>query len=182
MGEVYNITNGGDGMSGYRHNLEFRIKMSKKMKGRAFSEKTLKKMSLAKQNMSSETRLKIAKSKIGKIPWNKGGTHSETTRKKLSESHKGCIPWNKGGTHSDETKKKISISKIGFKPSRESVNRGRIKRIGQKRTEETKKKMSEARKLYYAKQNKATPDQILGITHATVIENMQKQTIRKKIK
>lgn len=67
------------------------------MTGKTHSEKTKKKMSIARQNISEETRKKmsIAASNI-----------SDETRRKMSENHKGML----GKTHSKETKLKISIA------------------------------------------------------------------------
>ncbi len=61
---------------------------------------------------SNETKQKISKSKLGKIPWNKGlsGIYhlSPETRKKISEAVRGC-------RRSIETRLKMSFSKRGDK-------------------------------------------------------------------
>ena len=59
---------------------------------------------------------------------------------------KGNIPWNKGISPSDETKAKISASLTGRKLSAEAIEKTANAHRGMKRSEETKKKMSEAKK------------------------------------
>jgi hypothetical protein len=82
----YNLSSGGRGLAG----------------NKLTNEESRKKMSLAQQNRSKETRKKMGLVHKGKCPWNKGITHSDETRTKISLSRKGK-------THSDETKKKISL-------------------------------------------------------------------------
>lgn len=72
------------------------------------------------KKLSPEHKSKIAatrkgqapwnKGKIGlmPIPWNKGKQLSEETKKKISESRKGKTPWNKGKGWSPEMKEKFS--------------------------------------------------------------------------
>jgi hypothetical protein len=64
----------------------------------------------------------VAKSKIGKIPWNKGTTgicksNSGTFKKGQSSWNKGLkgysVSWNKGKPKSEKTKRKISQSLMG---------------------------------------------------------------------
>jgi len=71
---------------------ESRLKMSKAQKGRTFSEESRLKMSKAQKGrtFSEESRLKMSKAKKGK-------THSEEVRQKISEG-------NKGKTYSEEVK------------------------------------------------------------------------------
>ncbi len=133
-GKVYNLTDGGDGMSGYKPSKESRQKMSEAhkgqipwIKGKHSTEETKKKISVAKQGN---------KNCLGK-------KHSAETRKKISEAKKGkpspC--GNEGKKHSDETKQKMSIAHSG-------KNNGMY---GRYHTEDTKQKMSEARKAAWAK-------------------------------
>lgn len=72
----------------------------------------------------------------GKPAWNKGKKASDETRKKLSMSHKGQKSWNKGkrGIYSEETRKKMA--QFGE----------RNPNFGKKRSEETRRKISEANK------------------------------------
>jgi predicted GIY-YIG superfamily endonuclease len=94
-GILQNITDGGEGISGYKHTPETLQKFSEQRTGR------------------KNNKLK------GRVPWNKGKTgvqiYSDETKKKMSESHKGKkliftnehkmnigkaskgrVPWNKG--------------------------------------------------------------------------------------
>ena len=121
------------------------------------------KISKAIVGHSIETRLKISKSKKGKPSSWKGKTHSDESKKKmsekrlgkpLSESTKSLIKTNnigkhshlfgnsnrKGHFHTEDTKSRISASRKGVKSGPFS--------------EETKKNMSEARKLYWKNKKK----------------------------
>ena len=109
-GILRNLTDGGEGTSGFSPNEETRIKL----RGRTHSE---------------ETRRKIGESNKGK---NKGNTHSEESKKRMSDVKKGenhpmygttlseetrirMSESRKGKTHSEETKRKISESRKGIK-------------------------------------------------------------------
>jgi len=88
----YNLTDGGGGMSGFKHSEEHNKKMSKVLKGRHLSEKTEYKKG---HITSQEIKNKISESKKGQEPWNKGT--------------KGIMKaWNKGVPMSEEQKVKIS--------------------------------------------------------------------------
>ena len=89
LGELVNLTNGGEGTTGYIQSDETKSKIAEKAKGRICSE---------------ETRLKISRSSLGRKPTKeclelrsermKGNTyflgkeHSEETKKKMSEAAK----------------------------------------------------------------------------------------------
>ena len=75
-GILRNLTNGGEGSSGYKHTEESLLKISNINKGRKINEETRKRMSIAQ----------------------KGRTFSDESRKRMSES-------SKGKRHSEETKK-----------------------------------------------------------------------------
>ena len=83
---LVNYTNGGEGISGYKHTTE------------------------SKQRMSEKQKLRFMTSSA----WIKGKSWSDDVKKKLSESHKGLIPWNKGVSCSQETKEKMRQAKIGL--------------------------------------------------------------------
>jgi hypothetical protein len=74
---VYNMTNGGNGLSGYRPTKETREKISKKLKGRPSKKKGKK--------LSKETCQKMSQSKIGNTN-SKGVKHTKETREKISKS------------------------------------------------------------------------------------------------
>ena len=90
----FNFTDGGDGMTGFKHSEETRKKISENnaryWQGKTHSEETRKKM--------SENNARY---------W-KGKTLSEKTRKKISEANKGENNPMYGKTHSEEARKKIS--------------------------------------------------------------------------
>ena len=84
--------------------------------------------------VSEETKRKIRETKIGPKNPMYGKLLSEETKEKISRSTSGHKNHFYGKTHSEETIKII-----------------REKNIGRKHTEETKRKMSESRKLYHRK-------------------------------
>jgi hypothetical protein len=128
-GTLENRTDGGEGISGYKHTKEVKEKLRQHSTGRYYSEETRKKIS---DNTKGKKRTEEQKKRIsesqkgiskGRVPWNKGKTYS------YAEDY---VPWNKGkklAPFSEEHKKKISDSR-----------KGRVA------SEETKRKMSESRK------------------------------------
>ena len=108
-GILRNKTNGGDGISGYKHTPETRKNLSDMKTGKKrkpHSEETKKKISQANKGrcVSEATRKKLSEIQKGK-------TLSEETKKKISKIHKGKIV-------SDETKKKMGKSKLNNKYSK----------------------------------------------------------------
>ena len=73
-----------------------------------------------------------------------GGRQSEEVRKRIGESCKGRIPWNKGKQiWSAEDKIRIGVANKNRPPqSAEQIANRVLKNTGQKRTSETKQKMS----------------------------------------
>jgi hypothetical protein len=102
LGNLVNMTDGGDGVLGLICSEETRHKIGKKHKGKILTEETRQKLSEANKGktVSEETR-----KKIGEV--NKGKTFSEETRQKLSEALKGNTHMF-GKTHSEETRQKMS--------------------------------------------------------------------------
>ena len=117
-----NLTNGGDGASGYRHSEESKKKMSLIASNR--SDDTIEKIRQSAKNrppISLETRKKIGEASKKHAPFslqvrqkisqaNTGKKRSEETKKKLSFSAKN---------RSSETREKMRISHKGFKHSNE---------------------------------------------------------------
>jgi hypothetical protein len=142
-GILRNLSDGGEGPTGYKTTPEQRRKISLSRMG--------EKHPLYGVSPSEETREKQRQSLKGKYVKEKnpmyGKTHSEEARKAISKRHKG-IPKseehrrkiseaNKGKTISEETRKKISeTNKLS----------GNKSFLGKKHSEETKKKISESKK------------------------------------
>lgn len=122
-----NHSNGGSGMTGYRHTAETKARLSLTSKGRVVSEETRLKISIANtgKHMSEESKIKMSVAKKGKPlskehratmslqrkgrpqPWKLGLRHSEETKAKISLAHQGKVQ----GPHSEETKAKISSTR-----------------------------------------------------------------------
>ena len=133
--KLCNITDGGDGVSGYKHTNEARAKMSEKKTGvklEPFSEEHKQKMSKAAmgdnnpmygKEITDEHRARLIVSAKAKVfsPEHRanlskaliGRKFSAETRKKISEAGKGRQSPNLGKKMSDEQKKKISQSLKG---------------------------------------------------------------------
>ena len=116
-GPLTNLTDGGEGMCGYKFSDETKKKMSESATGKIMSIESRKKMSKAKKgkNFSKNHKEKISKG-------NKNKFVSDETKKKMSESAKRKY---------ENIEERIKISKS-------------LK--GKKKSKETKKKMSEAKK------------------------------------
>jgi hypothetical protein len=102
LGNLVNMTDGGEGALGLICSEETRQKMSEALKGRTFSEETRQKISeaLKGNTLSEETRQKLSEAL-------KGRTFSEESKQKMSEAMKGNTNMF-GKTHSEETKQKMS--------------------------------------------------------------------------
>ena len=126
-GILYNMTNGGDGTSGWVPSEEYRKKMSEAKKGKTHSEDSKKKMSVAQKGktLSEEHRRKMSEANKDKTlseehrrkisEAHKGKIASEETKIKLSEAQKGNKNHNYGKTFSEETRRKIGDAKKGTK-------------------------------------------------------------------
>jgi group I intron endonuclease len=120
------------------------------------------------REFSEEHRKRLSESMKGRTSPNKGKKASDETRKKQSDKRKGirvspATEFKKGQIFSDDTKAKISAAKKGKPtwnkgkkyphkghiPSEETREKLRQAGTGRTHSEETKKKMSEARSKYY---------------------------------
>ena len=119
-GILVNMTNGGEGASGWVPSEENKKNISDAKKNP--SEETRRKISDAKKNPSEKTRKKMSDVQKGKIL-------TEETRRKISVANKDKIL-------SEEHKKKISDAQKGNKNHN----------YGKTAPEETRKKMSDAHK------------------------------------
>ena len=107
----YNLTDGGDGMSGYScppRTEEWKEKQREAHKGKKLSEEHKKKISDAnkgkkKPPVTEETRKKMSESRKGEKHWN--------YRKHLSDEHKNKIGKGNKGKHRSE-EQKIKLSKL----------------------------------------------------------------------
>lgn len=94
IGEVYNLTDGGGGLSGFHHTQEAKRKMSEGNKNP--SKETRRKMSEAAKgnhkflgkNHTAESKQKISEARKGKKHPLYGKQHTEETRQKMREAHK----------------------------------------------------------------------------------------------
>ncbi len=115
LGPLTNLTDGGEGISGYKHTQETKNEYSKKRMGNkyAFGFKH-----------SEKTKKKFSEQRKGHRGWNIGMIHKKETKLKISNSLKGRKPWNLGIPQKEETKLKISNSLKGKPPTR--GNTGKI--------------------------------------------------------
>jgi hypothetical protein len=98
-----NVTDGGGGISGYRHTHEAKEKISASGRGRPQHPNSLKALIQRRGcKLTDDHKAKLSLAKAG-IP---RGPQSEETRRKISSSHIGIRP-------SAETLEKMSKSKIG---------------------------------------------------------------------
>jgi len=113
----YNICKVAGSRVGMKHSKETRSKMSEAQKGKILSEEHKKKMSEAQKGkiISEETKRKIGEASKGR---NVGKKRSEETRRKMSEVHKCKI-------FSEETKRKIGEASKARKHSEESKKKMR---------------------------------------------------------
>ena len=128
-GCLVNLTDGGDGVSGYIHSEKSKRNISESLKGRP------------QPPLSDETKRKLSESL-------KGRTFSDETRKKISEA---C----KGKPRSEEHRRNLSEACKGkTKPPRSEEHQRKLSDAKKGKTrapfsEETKRKMRDARKQYW---------------------------------
>lgn len=154
--KLYNLTAGGDGLTGYSHTEETKIKMSKSQKGKVMSE---------------DAKEKLRKANLGKSP-------GEETRRKISEANKGVSKPPRSEEHcqklsevarargpmSEEQKKKISESlqtsdRVGHPIDEETRARISEKLRGQVQSEETRAKRAESMRRAWERRRAAATDQ-----------------------
>ena len=101
-GILRNMTNGGDGATGYKHTEETKEKLSNLWSGKSHKKESKEKMkasAMARKPPSTETREKISAA-------NRKRTHSIETRQKMSDTRKG----RPGRPSSIETRAKLSLA------------------------------------------------------------------------
>ena len=129
-GILRNLTDGGEGMSGYKHTEESKKIIKEKRKNQVFTDETRKKLSESiKRGYEDGSR---PKGMLGK-------KHTEEHKEYMRKLYTGR-------PITEEQKKKISIANKGRKHSPEYGQRISERQIGTKASEETKQKMSEVQK------------------------------------
>jgi group I intron endonuclease len=123
----YNLTDGGDGLTGYRHTEEQKKRNGDAKRGTVHSTETKQKMKDAHlgennhfygKSHSEETKQRISATKqANPTRYWLGKQRNEETCKKISESLTGQL----GRPHTEESKKKISLAHIGKKQGSPSL-------------------------------------------------------------
>jgi len=140
-GILRNMTNGGEGASGYKFSEESKEKIRQKAKGRKYSEKTKQKLSELRKGkkIHSEEWKKIQSEKMKGNTYGLGIKPSPETLRKRSEKLKGRKV-------SEETKRKMSESgKVKIFSEEHKKNIGKASE-GRKHSEESKRKLKEINK------------------------------------
>ena len=123
----YNLTDGGDGLTGYRHTEEDKKRNGDLKRGTVHSDETKQKMKDAHtgknnhfygKSHSEETKQRISATKqANPTKYWLGKQRNEETCKKISKSLTGQL----GRPHTEESKKKISAAHIGKKQGSPSL-------------------------------------------------------------
>lgn len=113
------------------------VLQKKRNNPRIFSEEARRNISLAKQNISEETRLRMSQAKLGKPSKKKGTVQPPDVRRKISIANTGRVV-------SIETRQKLSAAGKGRKMSEET--KLKLSLAKQNISDETRKKMSDAKK------------------------------------
>lgn len=162
-GTLCNLTDGGEGNSGYVFSEKTKRKMSFAKKGKPGHRQTAEtkekiKKSLKNHSVSQETRGKISTS-------NTGSKRTEETKRKMRKAHKGRVPWNKGKKMPEGFGERVANSLRGHtiseitKQKISKANKGKSRwNKGIPCSDSTKRKISKA--------NKNKPGWNKGIPHS----------------
>ena len=101
----YNLTEGGDGCTGYKHTAESRAKISAN-----HADVSGENNPQYGKPLSEEHKAKISASEKGKTAWNKGKKMSEEQKRNLSATRKGKPSPLKGKPRPPEVCAKIALS------------------------------------------------------------------------
>ena len=134
-GHLLNFTDGGEGLSGFKHSEETREKIGKAHRGKFVTTETRQRISEAnalRPPVSQETREKLKIASTGRV-------YTEESRKKMSDARKGK-------TLTEKTRKKMSDARKG-KPLSEAAKQKMSETTkGRKLSDEHRRKISEAHK------------------------------------
>lgn len=160
---LVNATLGGDGISGHRHSIESRQRMSSSHAGVKLSE---------------THRINAASALIGRIV-------PQHTRDKISASNKGIKPSalaiarsiaaRTGKKHTEEHKAKISLALKG-RPCNNRTNQSH--RRGKTHSEESRKKMSDSRKGQVNSESTRELLRIRTLAHWAKIKQSGRRTLK----
>lgn len=173
-GPLTNLTEGGEGTSGFKHppgrkfSSEHKAKLSAARVGKKLSPEQIMKMSLRMigRKASQETREKMSATRAGKKPTPEaiaksaasrlGGKMSPEARAKMSAARRAnkimmehiasLGTKQRGKKLSSETRAKISATGRGRKQSPEHVAKRAAAHIGKTRSEASRKRMSDAQR------------------------------------
>lgn len=129
----YNMTDGGEGISGFKFSNETKEKISKKAKERL---------------INPENHPMYGVRRYGESNPMYGKHHTEETRRKISEANKGNPSPNLGKKFSEESKEKMRVAKRGKYDGENHPF------YGKHHSEETKQKISNSKSGYNAKNTK----------------------------
>jgi group I intron endonuclease len=158
--------------TGFKASEETKKKQSEAAKGRIVSEETKKKLSEAFKNMSEETKNKmIAGNKNRKKPPPRTVEHREKMRSIMKKKwEEGTSPILKAleAQKSNEYKEKAKAILTERNKSAEQIQKARAFHIGRKRSEETCRKISEARKASFAKKKALLGESLIDINNGNL--------------
>jgi len=97
-GILRNKTNGGEGISGYRHTTKTKVKLGKMSSGRTLTKKHIENVSASMRGKKKtpEHSKNISKGKMGEKNPNYGKKTSEYTKEKMRKSMQNKRWWNNG--------------------------------------------------------------------------------------
>ena len=147
-GTLCNLTDGGEGPSGWIPSEETKSKIRAAKAGKPLSPEHKARIAAICSNPSEETRKKISDSLIG----NKralGLVHSEESRARMSVAHKGK-KYALGYKHSEETRARMSASHTGISlgpHSDAAKEKMRSAKLGKKQKDEHRAKNSATKRM-----------------------------------